>query len=132
MNINSQAKRKIMNNNCKSNILYQILSLLLLALIVCMVTGKCCQNWRDERFMNKIIDRRFPAPEAAAPAAPARAEQAAGYVVHTVARGETLFTIAHSYTGDGQMFREIARFNNINPNAVEIGDVIKIPESLLQ
>jgi len=127
-----------MNNNCKSNILYPILSVLLVVLIACMITGKCCQGKKDEKFMNKMIDRRFPPVEAATvpvieSPGPARAERAqGGYVLHTVTRGETLFTIAHSYTGDGQRFREIARFNNINPNAVEIGDVIRIPESLLQ
>ena len=127
-------------NKCKSQLLYQIMSLLLLAMIACMFTGVYCKAMLGERFLNRYIDRHYPAVEtvAAKPAAPVIttaptvAANANEYVLHTVTRGETLFTIAHSYTGDGQKFREIARYNNIDPNAVEVGDVIKIPESMIK
>src|SRR5689334_6142411 len=47
---------------------------------------------------------------------------------YTVKEGDTLFTIAQSYYGDGYQYQEIADANNMaDVNALEVGQVITIP-----
>lgn len=46
---------------------------------------------------------------------------------YTVQSGDTLWSIAKKYLGDGSKFRELAKLNNINnPNFLETGKVIKL------
>jgi len=46
---------------------------------------------------------------------------------------ETLFSIAHWYTGSGENWKQLAAINpNIKPNQIHIGDIIQIPEDLLK
>jgi len=134
----TNSKGLIMNNH-KSNLIYQILSILLLALIFCMFTGMCCKRSIGTICINKYIDNHYPTAQTqtakTAPvvtAEPVSATKDNDHISHTVARGETLFDIAHSYTGDGYGFRQIAQYNNIDPNAVEVGDMIKIPVSMIK
>ena len=48
--------------------------------------------------------------------------------VHTVQRGETLWSIAARYYGDGQRWRDIARANNIpNEHQLRIGQRLQLP-----
>ncbi|MCB0359013.1 MAG: LysM peptidoglycan-binding domain-containing protein, partial [Bdellovibrionales bacterium] len=63
----------------------------------------------------------------------AHTESAADDVLHTVTfRGETLYLIATWYTGTSKNAGRIAEINSItNPNAIRIGDVIRIPRYLL-
>jgi LysM repeat protein len=47
---------------------------------------------------------------------------------YTVQRGDSLFTIAQKFYGDGDKYRQLALYNQIrNPNALEIGQILKIP-----
>ena len=46
---------------------------------------------------------------------------------HTVKSGETLWSIAKKYLGDGSKYTELAKINNIsNPNVIKAGQVIKL------
>jgi len=48
--------------------------------------------------------------------------------IHTVAEGETLWSIAQLYFGDGMKFKDIKRANqSINPDRIIAGQKIKIP-----
>ena len=50
------------------------------------------------------------------------------YTTYKVQRGDTLWSIAKKYMGDGSKYTELAKYNNIaNPNVIVPGTVIKIP-----
>ena len=50
--------------------------------------------------------------------------------IHTVSKGETLWSIAEKYLGSGFKWTEIAKENGIDESAkIEVGQVLKIPES---
>jgi len=62
---------------------------------------------------------------------PQREEFSGPYVVHEIQSGETLAIIAERYTGKGENWRRIAKFNRIaDPRRLQIGQAIKIPGSL--
>ena len=47
---------------------------------------------------------------------------------YTVQRGDSLFNIAKKFYGDGYQYKLLAQYNNMkNPNALEVGQVLKIP-----
>ncbi|MEU7999860.1 LysM domain-containing protein [Catellatospora sp. NPDC049111] len=73
-----------------------------------------------------------PAPPPAKPAAPAAATPkapAAAERTYKVKSGDTLWDIAAQYYGDGRQYMKIAKANNIaNPNLINVGVVLKIPE----
>ena len=47
---------------------------------------------------------------------------------HTVAKGETLSSIARKYYGDSKLWKSIANANpKINPNSLAVGDKLTIP-----
>ncbi|MEU7820099.1 LysM domain-containing protein [Catellatospora sp. NPDC049133] len=74
-----------------------------------------------------------PAPPPAKPAAPAAAPTpkapAAAERTYKVKSGDTLWDIAAQYYGDGRQYMKIAKANNIaNPNLINVGVVLKIPE----
>ncbi|MBV1848947.1 LysM peptidoglycan-binding domain-containing protein [Catellatospora tritici] len=78
-----------------------------------------------------------PAPPAAKPAAPAakpaaaatKAKPQAEERTYRVKAGDTLWDIAANYYGDGRQYMKIAKANNIaNPNQIDIGWVLKIPD----
>ncbi|MFC7242388.1 LysM peptidoglycan-binding domain-containing protein [Catellatospora aurea] len=74
-----------------------------------------------------------PAPPPAKPAAPAAAATtkapAAAERTYKVKSGDTLWDIAAQYYGDGRQYMKIAKANNIaNPNLINVGVVLKIPE----
>ena len=48
---------------------------------------------------------------------------------HTVERGETLESIAEDYYGDPSRARRIRKFNDVDPNDIDAGDVVRIPMS---
>jgi len=51
--------------------------------------------------------------------------------VHTVTKGETLWSISQQYFSDGNQWEKIAEVNKItNPNQIEVGQNIVIPENL--
>lgn len=48
---------------------------------------------------------------------------------YTIKTGDTLFTVAQSYYGDGWKYTEIIKANNLpNPDAIEVGQVVLIPK----
>ncbi len=48
---------------------------------------------------------------------------------YTVQRGDSLFLIAKKFYGDGEKYRQLAAYNGItNPNALEVGQVLSLPE----
>lgn len=48
---------------------------------------------------------------------------------YTVQRGDSLFKITQKFYGDGYKYTQLAAFNGLaNPNALEIGQVLDIPE----
>jgi nucleoid-associated protein YgaU len=47
---------------------------------------------------------------------------------HTVAKGETLSSIAKKYYGDSKLWKLIANANpKVNPNSISVGDKLSIP-----
>jgi nucleoid-associated protein YgaU len=71
-----------------------------------------------------------PAPPPAKPAAaPTPKAPAAAERTYKVKSGDTLWDIAAQYYGDGRQYMKIAKANNIaNPNLINVGVVLKIPE----
>lgn len=50
--------------------------------------------------------------------------------VYTIKRGDSLFVIAKKVYGDGNLYTQLATYNNISdPNAVEVGQKLKIPKA---
>ncbi len=48
---------------------------------------------------------------------------------YTVQRGDSLFKIAKKFYGDGEKYKQLAAYNGMeNPNALEVGQVLSIPE----
>ena len=126
------------NTNGKKYMLISILLAMIIAAMFMHASGIC----RPGGNINRLVDRFYPATEtvAAVPTIQAELPRAAtpeldvidGAVEHIVRRGETLFTIAERLTGNGRNFRAIAAFNNIDPNDVEVGDIIRIPAELIR
>lgn len=49
---------------------------------------------------------------------------------HTVARGETLWSIAQTYYGSGYKWVDIAKANSLqSPNQIEVGQTLTLPQS---
>lgn len=47
---------------------------------------------------------------------------------YTVKKGDTLWSIAKTFYGDGSKYKKIAEHNNIkNPNIISVGQKIKLP-----
>jgi nucleoid-associated protein YgaU len=47
---------------------------------------------------------------------------------HTVGKGETLFSLAKKYYGDGGKFRELAESNGLDPDEpLKVGTELKLP-----
>ncbi|MDI1459774.1 LysM domain-containing protein [Catellatospora sp. KI3] len=71
-----------------------------------------------------------PAPPPGKPAAATKAKpQAQQERTYRVKAGDTLWDIAANYYGDGRQYMKIAKANNIaNPNQIDIGWVLKIPD----
>ncbi|MBB5916745.1 nucleoid-associated protein YgaU [Nocardia transvalensis] len=54
------------------------------------------------------------------------------YIEHTVAEGETLWSIAKRYYGSGNLYYRLVAANPVtitNPNLIRAGDVIKVPQT---
>lgn len=70
--------------------------------------------------------KQQPAPAEVAPAPPA--DTTVATQPHTVARGETLYSIARKYYGSDKYVNVIIRHNRIkNPNDIEKGTTLQIP-----
>ncbi|MHC4715686.1 MAG: LysM peptidoglycan-binding domain-containing protein [Planctomycetota bacterium] len=64
-----------------------------------------------------------PAPELMAPPAPPAPRS------HTIRKGDTLWSLAVLYLGDGQRWQDIASLNpGVKPQAMRIGTKLLIPE----
>ncbi|WP_431957347.1 LysM peptidoglycan-binding domain-containing protein [Nocardia lijiangensis] len=77
-------------------------------------------------------DNPLPAPEQEQPAAASVAEEVPAPEpepnTYTVEPGDTLWTIAERFYGDGNRYQEIADASGIpNPDAIEPGQVLTIP-----
>lgn len=48
---------------------------------------------------------------------------------HTVQKGDTLWSIAKKYLGDGNKYKEIQKANNLKDTIIYPGTVIQIPTS---
>ncbi len=49
---------------------------------------------------------------------------------YTIRRGDSLFIIARKFYGDGDTYTQLAAYNNISdPNAIEVGQELKIPDA---
>jgi len=60
-----------------------------------------------------------------------REEFSGPFVIHEIQSGETLAIIAKHYTGKGENWRGIAKFNRItDPRRLQVGQAIKIPTNL--
>lgn len=46
---------------------------------------------------------------------------------YTVKRGDTLWSIAKKYLGDGARYKEIRELNNLKSDVIYVGQVIQIP-----
>jgi LysM repeat protein len=72
-----------------------------------------------------------PASPREPPPAPAKASPAEDFILHKVAAGETLATIAKWYSGKTAAWREIAAANpGLDPSRLKEGQTLKIPLSL--
>lgn len=72
-----------------------------------------------------------PAPPPASAPVPAKASPAEDFILHKVAAGETLATIAKWYSGKTAAWREIAAANpGLEPSRLKEGQTLKIPLSL--
>jgi hypothetical protein len=82
-----------------------------------------------QRTVNPSTEADVPSVPAINPTAPADPE----FLVHTVRwQGECLSIIAKWYTGNSQTWKIIAKANpGLNPNVINIGDTILIPDQLL-
>src|SRR5690606_2061268 len=61
----------------------------------------------------------------------AAATDAAPTTTHVVKAGETLWSLAARYYGDGHQWKELARRNGIEgegPTALRVGQVLNVPE----
>ena len=48
---------------------------------------------------------------------------------YTVRRGDSLFSIARKFYGDGEKYAQLASYNGLtNPNVLEVGQVLRIPD----
>lgn len=100
------------------------------ALLALGLLGGCMVAKKPAPVVERIPDSRRP-PIAAPvpdvrPQPPLAAQPADTYIVK---RGDTLSAIA---TAHGLDFRDLARWNNIaNPNAIEVGDVIRLRDPQL-
>ena len=57
-------------------------------------------------------------------------DAASGDATYTIKSGDTLSAIAQKYFGDAMRYKDIAHLNNIsNPDAIQAGQVIKIPSA---
>lgn len=57
-------------------------------------------------------------------------DAASGDATYTIKAGDTLSSVAEKYFGDAMRYKDIAHFNNIsNPDAIQAGQVIKIPSA---
>ncbi len=57
-------------------------------------------------------------------------DEQSGDATYTIKAGDTLSAIAQKYFGDAMRYKDIAHFNNIsNPDAIQAGQVIKIPSA---
>ena len=85
-----------------------------------------------------VLDQRMVREDPTGPTAPAaRTGETAGVATptgpvrnHSVKPGESLFAIANRYYGDGNLWRDLARFNagRVKPDgSVNVGVVIRIP-----
>lgn len=48
-------------------------------------------------------------------------------IVHTVVKGDTLWSISKKYLGDGVKWRKIMYYNNLSSTLIRVGQVLKIP-----
>jgi len=51
------------------------------------------------------------------------------YVIHTVKKGESLWSIAFDYLGDGKRYPEIKALNNLTSDTIDPGWKLKIPNT---
>lgn len=57
-------------------------------------------------------------------------DEKSGDATYTIKSGDTLSAIAEKYFGDAMRYKDIAHLNNIsNPDAIQAGQVIKIPSA---
>ena len=57
--------------------------------------------------------------------------QQGGYITHVVKPGDTLWGIAHQYTGNGDNWTKLQGFHQ-DPRTLAAGTVIHVPKSLMQ
>jgi 5'-nucleotidase len=50
-----------------------------------------------------------------------------GATMHTVAKGETLYSIARKYYNDGKRWKDIAKANSVTPEKLKVGQELVIP-----
>lgn len=48
-------------------------------------------------------------------------------ILHTVVKGDTLWSISKKYLGDGVKWRKIMYYNNLSSTLIKVGQVLKIP-----
>lgn len=118
-------------------------------LLLCFLTFGCAQLEKGYQDTKKAIFPEDPkaksaakAPETKKPAEPekpkdppapppAKAAPADDFILHKVAAGETLATIAKWYSGKTADWREIAAANpGLDPSRLKEGQTLKIPLSL--
>ena len=68
-----------------------------------------------------VVDTRESATVVTPAPAPVR--------TYTLCKGDTLWSVAKKFYGDGQRWKEIAQANNIdNPATLRVGQVLQIPQ----